>query len=85
MFFPLPPSPLAFVFHYLDECQSDGLRYRMFSVVLIYISFVAKEFDHCFVYLLAICSENCLFRLFARLLIELFILLLFIVLQLFMC
>jgi hypothetical protein len=46
------------------------------SVVLICISFLAKDIEHFFMLLLAICtSKNDMFNLFAYLLIGLFVLL----------
>jgi hypothetical protein len=48
------------------------------SAVLIWISFIAEDVKHFFMYLLAIfTSENCLFSSFAHLLIGSFVLLLF--------
>jgi hypothetical protein len=52
-----------------------GVKWN-FSVILICISFMAKEAEHFFMYLLAICtsSENCLFNLLTHLLIGFFLL-----------
>jgi hypothetical protein len=63
----------------LDDCHLTGVRWNL-SVVLIYISFMAREVEHCFIPLLALSissSENCLCNSFAHLLTGLFVLLLF--------
>jgi hypothetical protein len=67
-------SSLAFVVCFLDDSHFDRVRWNL-NVVLIFTSFMAKDVDHLFMYLLDICtssSENCLFNSYAHLLIELF-------------
>jgi hypothetical protein len=46
-------SPGLVVGCFLDDCHQMGVR-RNLSVVLIYISFMAKDFEHCFICLLTI-------------------------------
>jgi hypothetical protein len=60
----------------------NGLRGNL-SVFWICISFIAKDVEHFFMYLLAIFtfSENCLFNSFAHLLIGLCVLLMFSILS----
>jgi hypothetical protein len=56
-------SPGFVVVCFLEDCHQMGVR-RNLSVVLIYISFMAKDFEHCFIYLLTISIasfENCPF------------------------
>jgi hypothetical protein len=65
---------LAFVF--LIIAILTEVRWNS-NVVLICISFMAKGVEHCFMYLLAICTQSFLFNSFAHLLIGLFVFLVF--------
>jgi hypothetical protein len=69
-------SPAFVVVCVIDVIVLTGVRWN-FNVILIYISFMAKDVELFFICLLAIYSssfENCLFSLFAHLFSELLIL-----------
>jgi hypothetical protein len=75
----LSPTLLFLVF--LTIAIQTGMR-RNLSVILICISFMTKDAEHFFIYLLPfLLLESCLFNSFAHLVIWLFVLLMFIFLS----